>query len=47
MIGIEACEAGIFSNQVCLASVTQRTLREIQRDPFKVGDQATALSGGY
>jgi hypothetical protein len=46
MIGIEACDAGIISNQAFLASVAQRALREIQRDPFRVGNQATTLGGG-
>jgi len=46
MIGIEACDAGILSNQAYSASVAQGALREIQRDPFRVGNQATTFSGG-
>jgi hypothetical protein len=43
--GIEPCDAGILGNQACLASVAQRALREIQRDPFRVGNQATTFRG--
>ena len=46
MLRIEVCDAGILSNQAYSASVAQGALREIQRDPFRVGNQATTFSGG-